>query len=81
MSTSARRINWSNAITVFSAVILIGTEVYIAAFAGGWALAELLGIGQYGVYAFQAALMVGATYALWKFMQAATRVEPLLVEK
>lgn len=74
-------ISWSNAITVFSAVILIGTEVYIAAFAGGWALAELLGLGQYGVYAFQVVLMLGATYAIWKFIQAATRVEPLLVRE
>jgi len=37
-----RRIVWLNVLTVFSAAILIGAEVFGAAFAAGWALANLL---------------------------------------
>ena len=36
-----RRIVWLNVITVISAAILIGAEVFGAAFAGSWAIATL----------------------------------------
>ena len=36
-----RRINWLNVVTVVSAAILIGAEVFGAAFAGSWAIATL----------------------------------------
>ena len=36
-----RRILWLNVLTVFSAAILIGAEVFGAAFAAGWAFANL----------------------------------------
>ncbi len=41
-STASRQIAWPSVITVISAAILIGAEVFGAAFAGGWALAILL---------------------------------------
>ena len=37
-----RRIAWQNVLTVFSAAILLGAEVFGAAFAGGWAVARYL---------------------------------------
>ena len=40
-STDSREIAWPSVITVISAAILIGAEVFGAAFAGGWALAVL----------------------------------------
>ena len=40
--TPQREIVWPTVITVISAAILIGAEVFGAAFAGGWALAILL---------------------------------------
>ena len=40
--TGRRRINWQNVLTVVSAAILIGAEVFGAAFAGGWAVASSL---------------------------------------
>ena len=43
-STAQRRIYWPSVITVVSAAILIGAEVFGAAFAGGWALAILMGL-------------------------------------
>ena len=41
-STASRQIAWQSVVTVISAAILIGAEVFGAAFAGGWALAILL---------------------------------------
>ena len=40
-----RRILWINVMTVASAAILIGAEVFGAAFAGSWAIANLFGLG------------------------------------
>jgi len=40
-------------LTVFSAAILIGAEVFGAAFAGGWAVASYLDLGPYGVHIMQ----------------------------
>ena len=44
----ARRIVWLNVVTVISAAILIGAEVFGAAFAGSWALATLFDLGNIG---------------------------------
>jgi hypothetical protein len=40
-----RKINWLNVNTVISAAILIGAEVFGAAYAGGWAVENLTGLG------------------------------------
>jgi hypothetical protein len=44
-----RRIAWQNVLTVVSAAILIGAEVFGAAFAGGWAVENLTGFGSFVV--------------------------------
>ena len=43
-----RRILWDNVLTVVSAAILIAAEVFGAAFAGSWAIANLLALGPIG---------------------------------
>ena len=48
MVLSGRRIVWLNVVTVISAAILIGAEVFGAAFAGSWALATLFDLGGIG---------------------------------
>src|SRR5262249_43751128 len=45
--TRDRRIVWRNVLTVVSAAILIGAEVFGAAFAGGWAVENLTGLGDF----------------------------------
>ena len=55
-STPAREIVWPSVITVISAAILIGAEVFGAAFAGGWALAILFGLDDTGAHILQAVL-------------------------
>ena len=51
--TGDRRIAWRNVLTVVSAAILIGAEVFGAAFAGGWAVGNLLELGRYGEHIMQ----------------------------
>jgi hypothetical protein len=73
-----RRIIWLNVLTVFSAAILIGAEVFGAAFAGGWAFANLLHLelGGYGVHALQGLFFVIGLGVMARFIMNARRVEP-----
>jgi hypothetical protein len=71
-----RRIIWSSVITVVSAAILIGAEVFGAAFAGGWALAILLGLSDTGAHILQAALFGIGVVIMVGFIRAAQRIEP-----
>jgi hypothetical protein len=75
-TAAARRINWPSVITVISAAILIGAEVFGAAYAAGWAIGEWLAIGQLGVYILQALFFVGGVFVMAAFIRAAQRVEP-----
>jgi hypothetical protein len=71
-----RRINWTNLITVLSAAVLISAEVFGAAFAGGWAVAVLFHLGDYGVYALQAIFFLAGAAVMIAFVRNASRVEP-----
>ena len=71
-----RRILWLNVLTVVSAAILIGAEVFGAAFAGGWALAILFGLGDQGAHILQAVLFALGVLVMTAFIRAAQRVEP-----
>ena len=73
-----RRINWINVSTVLSAAILIGAEVFGAAFAGGWALAGLFHLGIYGVYLLQAVFFLAGVAVMAAFVRNAQRVEPFI---
>jgi uncharacterized membrane protein len=76
-----RRILWTNVITVISAAILIGTEVFGAAYAGGWAIAGVLGFGDYGVYLLQATLFAIGIAVMVAFVGVAARVEPFTTKR
>ena len=73
-----RRINWTNVSTVLSATILIGAEVFGAAFAGGWAVAGLFNLGHYGVYVVQALFFLLGLAVMAAFVRNAQRVEPFV---
>ena len=75
-STAPRQIAWQSVITVISAAILIGAEVFGAAFAGGWALAIALGLGDFGAHILQAVLFGIGVLIMIAFIRAAQRVEP-----
>ena len=74
--TGDRRIAWRNVLTVGSATILIGAEVFGAAFAGGWAVATQLELGPYGVPIVQGIFFIGGIAVMVAFIRSARRVEP-----
>ena len=74
--TASRQIVWTSVITVLSAAILIGAEVFGAAFAGGWALAILFGLDDTGAHILQAVLFALGVLVMTAFVRAAQRVEP-----
>lgn len=71
-----REINWINVSTVVSAAVLISAEVFGAAFAGGWAIAGLFGLGEYGGYALQVTFSIIGLIVMANFVRAARKVEP-----
>ena len=71
-----RRIEWQNVLTVLSAAILIGAEVFGAAFAGGWAVASYLDLGPYGVHVMQGLFFLCGIAVMAAFIRNARRVEP-----
>jgi hypothetical protein len=74
---ASSRIAWQNVITVLSAAVLIGAEVFGAAFAGGWALANLFGFGEYAPYA-QLLLFLGGAAVMTSFIRNGMKVEPFI---
>ena len=72
----SRRIAWQNLLTVISAAILIGAEVFGAAFAGGWAVANLFDFGPYGVHIMQGLFFLCGLAVMVAFIRNAQRVEP-----
>ena len=74
--SASRQIAWQSVITVISAAILIGAEVFGAAFAGGWALAILFDLGDTGAHILQALLFVAGVFVMIAFIRNASRVEP-----
>jgi len=75
-SMKTRAIAWPSVITVISAAILIGAEVFGAAFAGGWALAILFGLNDTSAHILQAVLFGTGVLIMVAFIRAAQRIEP-----
>ena len=71
-----RRIHWVNVSTVLSAAILIAAEVFGAAFAGGWAVGNLLSLGEYGTYILQIIFFVLGIVVMAAFIRSGMRIEP-----
>ena len=74
--TAPRQIVWRSVVTVISAAILIGAEVFGAAFAAGWAFANLFHIGEYSVHIFQGVFFLCGVAVMVRFILNAQRVEP-----
>jgi hypothetical protein len=71
-----RRIVWLNVITVISAAILIGAEVFGAAFAGSWALATLFDFGGVGQRVLDGLFVLCGIAIMAQFIRNAHRIEP-----
>ena len=73
---AARRIVWLNVVTVISAAILIGAEVFGAAFAGSWALATLFDLGSLGQRILDGVFVLCGIAVMAQFNRYAHRIEP-----
>ena len=67
-------------LTVVNAAILIGAEVFGAAFAGSWAIANLLALGPIGAHALDALFVACGIVVMVQFVRAASRVEPFTAD-
>jgi len=76
----SRRIVWANVLTVVSAAILISAEVFGAAFAGSWAIANLLELGTLGARVLDGLFMLCGVAVMVQFVRAANRVEPFVAD-
>jgi hypothetical protein len=70
------RVIWINVLTVASAAILIGAEVFGAAFAGSWAIANLFGLGDTVARILDAIFLAIGAFIMFKFVNFARKVEP-----
>jgi hypothetical protein len=75
-----RRIVWENVLTVVSAAILISAEVFGAAFAGSWAIANLLALGSVGARALDGLFVVCGIVVMVQFVRAEQRIEPFTAD-
>ena len=73
---SGRRIVWQNVLTVISAAILIGAEVFGAAFAASWALATLFDLGGIGARVLDVVFVICGVLVMAQFIRNAHRIEP-----
>jgi hypothetical protein len=76
MVTRGRRIHWLNVLTVVSAAILIGAEVFGAAFAGSWAIATLFGLEAVGAHVLEVIFFGCGIMVMISFLRSAQRIEP-----
>ena len=76
MATANGRIVWLNVVTVISAAILIGAEVFGAAFAGSWALATLFDLGGIGQRILDGVFVLCGVAIMAQFIRNAHRIEP-----
>jgi hypothetical protein len=71
-----RRIVWLNVVTVLSAAILIGAEVFGAAFAASWAIATLFDLGSFGARVLDIVFVLCGIAIMAQFIRNAHRIEP-----
>ena len=74
---SSRPINWTNAVTLMSVAVLVGTELVGAGFAAGWAIGGLFQLGELVTHVLEAALVLCALTGLFYFLRAALSHEPI----
>lgn len=70
-------INWTNAMTLLSVAILVGTELVGAGAAAGWAIGGLFQLGDTVTRILEGLLILTALTGLFYFLRAAIAHEPI----
>ena len=73
----AAPINWTNAMTLISVAILVGTELVGAGAAAGWAIGGLFQLGAVITHTLEGLLILAALTGLFYFLRAALAHEPI----
>jgi hypothetical protein len=73
----AAPINWTNATTLISVAILVGTELVGAGAAAGWAIGGLFQLGEPITHILEGVLVLTALTGLTYFLRAALAHEPI----
>ena len=73
----SRPINWTNAVTLMSVAVLVGTELIGAGAAAGWAIGGLFELGGIVTHSLEIALVALALVGLFYFLRAALAHEPI----
>ncbi len=73
----AAPINWTNAMTLISVAILVGTELVGAGAAAGWAIGGLFQLGGTVTRMLEGLLILIALTGLFYFLRAALAHEPI----
>ncbi len=73
----AAPINWTNATTLISVAILVGTELVGAGAAAGWAIGGLFQLGETVTRGLEGVLILAALGGLFYFLRAALAHEPI----
>ena len=73
----SRPINWTNAVTLLSVAVLVGTELVGAGAAAGWAIGGLFQLGELVTHGLEAVLVLVALTGLFYFLRAALAHEPI----
>jgi hypothetical protein len=76
-----RRIVWLHVLTVCSAAILIGAEVFGAAFASSWAIATLFELGRLGQRILDGLFVLCGIAIMVQFIRSAHLIEPFTVRE
>lgn len=66
-----------NMITILSLMVLVGTEVFAAAIAAGWALAGLFDLGDTVGHVLMAVFSLLAAWIMLQLWRRAIKAEPL----
>lgn len=73
----ASPINWTNAATLISVAILVGTELIGAGAAAGWAIGGLFQLGETLTRMLEGVFILAALTGLFYFLRAALAHEPI----
>ena len=76
-AAASKPINWTNALTLLSVAILVGTELIGAGAAAGWAIGGLFNLGPVITHALEGLLVLAALTGLYFFLRAALGHEPI----
>ncbi|MDR7038194.1 MULTISPECIES: hypothetical protein [Methylobacterium] len=69
--------NTRNLITILSMMVLVGTEVFAAAIAAGWALAGLFELGDRVGHVLMALFSLLAAWIMLQLWRRAVSIEPI----